>query len=94
VWKFPPALSSPPGDGPQRADIRRRLTRCRGERIAEPWRVTTLVWRALCAALLPIALRDVARVLDRYLAHLARGRSGARERSAAVFLRHLTPDRS
>jgi len=47
------------------------------------------VWRTLCAALLPIALRDVPRALERFLEHLSRRREGCRERRAAVFYRNL-----
>jgi hypothetical protein len=49
----------------------------------------TLVWRALCAALLPIALRDLPRALERFLAHLSRCGSRSRERRAVVFYRNL-----
>lgn len=49
----------------------------------------TFVWRAICAALLPIALADVPRALDRFLEHLSRQRAGFRERRAAVFYRNL-----
>jgi len=50
------------------------------------------VWRTLCAALLPIALRDVPRALERFLEHLSRRREGFRERRAAIFYRHLQGD--
>ena len=49
----------------------------------------TFVWRTLCAALLPIALRDVPRALARFLEHLARRSDGFRERRAAAFYRNL-----
>ena len=45
----------------------------------EPWRVMVFVWQAVTAALLPIALRDVPRLLGPFLAHLARDRSRCRE---------------
>jgi len=49
----------------------------------------TFVWRTLCAALLPIALRDVPCALERFLEHLSRRSSGRRERRAAIFYRNL-----
>jgi hypothetical protein len=52
----------------------------------------TFVWRTLCAALLPIALRDVPRALLRFLQHLGRRREGFRERRAAIFYRNLQAD--
>jgi len=48
-----------------------------------------LTWRALCAALLPISLRDIPRALDRFLQHLCRYAEGIRERRAARFYRNL-----
>ncbi len=57
--------------------------------MAEPWRVMTMVWGSLCAALLPIALRDVPTALHRFLEHLARPNETRRLRRAAVFLRKL-----
>jgi hypothetical protein len=57
--------------------------------VAEPWRVMTLVWQGIRAALLPISLRDIPRLLQRFLEHLGRRRDGPRERRAAVFHRHL-----
>jgi hypothetical protein len=49
----------------------------------------TFAWRATCAALLPIALADVPRALDRFLTHLSRQCAGFRERRAAIFYRNL-----
>jgi len=49
----------------------------------------TMVWSSLCAALLPIALRNVPAALDRFLEHLSRSNDKCRERRAAVFLRNL-----
>ena len=49
----------------------------------------TLVWRGICAALLPIALRDMPHALTRFLEHLARDNSRCRERRAAAFYRKL-----
>jgi hypothetical protein len=48
-----------------------------------------LTWRALCAALLPIALREIPHALHRFLDHLSRHSEGNRERRAAQFYRHL-----
>lgn len=49
----------------------------------------TFVWQALKAALLPISLRDVPRLMARFLEHLQRGNVRCRERRAAAFVRHL-----
>jgi len=52
----------------------------------------TFVWQALCAALLPVDLADIPRVLDRFLNHLARWGTGPRKRRAAIFYRNLQAD--
>jgi hypothetical protein len=52
----------------------------------------TLVWQSLCAALLPISLREIPTALEHYLQHLGRCSDGGRERRAAVFLRNLQHD--
>jgi hypothetical protein len=57
--------------------------------VTEPWRVMTFVWQTLMAALLPISLRDVPRLLARFLEHLARSATKCRERQVAAFVRHL-----
>lgn len=49
----------------------------------------TLVWRGICAALLPLALRDMPSALGRFLEHLARDGQKCRERRAAAFYRKL-----
>jgi len=49
----------------------------------------TFIWQTLKAALLPISLRDVPRLLARFLEHLQRGNERCRERQAAAFNRHL-----
>jgi hypothetical protein len=52
----------------------------------------TLLWQSISAALLPIALRDVPKALERFLEHLQRHRSRHRERAAVLFNRHLRED--
>jgi hypothetical protein len=49
----------------------------------------TFVWQTLKAAFLPISLRDVPRLLGRFVEHLQRRSDGCRERHAALFNRHL-----
>lgn len=49
----------------------------------------TFIWQALKAALLPIFLRDIPRLLEKFLEHLQRGNERCRERRAALFTRHL-----
>lgn len=51
-----------------------------------------LVWQALCAALMPIKLRDVPKALERYLQHLGRCSDGVRVRRAAAFMQNLRQD--
>jgi hypothetical protein len=57
--------------------------------VQEPWRVMTLLWQAIRAALLPISLRDIPRLLEGFLEHLGRRSDGTRERRAAVFYCHV-----
>lgn len=78
----PPVNSAP-------ASLRKRLAGLRDKAVAEPWRVMTFIWQTLKAALLPISLRDVPRLLARFLEHLQRGNERCRERQAAAFNRHL-----
>lgn len=52
----------------------------------------TFVWQALCAALLPVDLADIPRVLDRFLDHLERWSPGPRMRRADTFYRNLQAD--
>jgi len=49
----------------------------------------TLIWQAIKAAFLPIALRDVPALLGRFLEHLQRRSDGNRERRAILFKRHI-----
>jgi hypothetical protein len=49
----------------------------------------TLLWQAIRAALLPISLRDIPRLLEGFLEHLGRRSDGTRERRAAVFYCHV-----
>ena len=53
---------------------------------SQPWRVMKLVWSALLAALLPLRLRDLPLVLDRYLQHLGRANERTRQRRIDAFL--------
>ena len=48
-----------------------------------------MCWMILCAALLPIALKDIPKRLDRFLEHLQRGAKRRRLRSADTFLNLL-----
>lgn len=52
----------------------------------------TVVWQAICAALLPFELAGIKLVLERFLAYLARWSNGNRERRAAIFYRNLQAD--
>jgi len=93
MCKFPPARTAAQPEQLDHARQQRRLQRQLGrvheQRVAEPWRVMTWVWRTICAALIPIALREVPRALERFLLHLARQRTGYRERRVAAFYRSL-----
>ena len=86
------AAPSDPAQGDSPKSLHRKLKALQPKAIAEPWRVMTLVWRGICAALLPIALRDIPSALDRFLQHLARDKQKCRERRAAVFYRNLQGD--
>jgi hypothetical protein len=50
------------------------------------WRVTVLTWKALCAALFPVALRDIPAAVARYIEHLGRTRETKRPRSKEKFM--------
>jgi len=53
--------------------------------VTEIWRVTVFVWKTMCAALLPIALRHVAAALPRFLDHLGRSNEQCRKRRIDTF---------
>jgi hypothetical protein len=61
----------------------RRLAPCI---VAEMWRVTVLVHRAIRAALFPIALPDLPRVLSAFLEHIARRNEKKRLKQIMLFL--------
>jgi hypothetical protein len=48
-----------------------------------------LLWQCLCAALLPIGIRDIPFAIDRYIQHLGRCETESRERQADAFHRHF-----
>lgn len=55
--------------------------------------MSKLVWQALRAALLPVRLRDIPAVLDRFLEHLGRTNDNRKRRRAVeVFLNLLGDD--
>jgi DDE family transposase len=66
----PPAIAAPPSTSPSK--VRDTLHQLRHEIVGEMWRVMIFVYQALCAALNPIALRDVPRAVAAYLEHLSR----------------------
>lgn len=81
----------PSGKSRSRAERRTRqeLETSHDATVREVWRVTVLLWSALIAALLPLALRDVPESLPEFVAHLGRGNEKVRERRADAFKRHL-----
>jgi hypothetical protein len=48
-----------------------------------------LLWQCLCAALLPIGIRDIPFAIERYIQHLGRCEGESRERQADAFRRHF-----
>ena len=52
----------------------------------------TLLWQCLCAALLPIGIRDIPNALEHYAQHLDCCDSKSRERQAAAFKRRIFDD--
>jgi len=62
---FPPVL--------QHASARKQR-KLRTEIRREVWRLTAIAWKAFCAALLPVRLADLPRILSKLLAHLAKYR--------------------
>jgi hypothetical protein len=61
------------------------------EIVGEMWRVMVFVYQALCAALNPLALRDVPRVLSAYLEHLARRNEQTQFKQIELLLFELNP---
>ena len=55
----------------------------------EAWRVMVLVWQAVCAALIPIKLRQIPEALDLYLEHLGRSNKHSRGRQIPIFVEQL-----
>ena len=53
--------------------------------VAEPWYVAKLVWRLVCAALLPVALDNLPAVLRHFVDHIGRANErGTRPRQRDV----------
>ncbi len=84
----------PSGKLPSRAErrTRERLGAMHAASVREVWRVSVLLWGALIAALLPMALRQVPGALPGFLEHLGRGKEKVRERKADAFVRHLADE--
>jgi hypothetical protein len=53
------------------------------------WRVMVLVYQTIRAALLPLSPRDLPRVLNAYLQHLARSNQKSRPKQIELFLQKL-----
>jgi hypothetical protein len=66
-----PAALSPPSPPPHQGEP------SRAPAVAEPWYVTKLVWRAVCNALLPLALHDLPNVLPGFIQHIRRANERA-----------------
>jgi hypothetical protein len=55
----------------------------------QQWRVTTLMWQLLCAALLPIRVGDISDALERFIQYLGGYAGKSRERQIAAFTRTI-----
>ncbi len=69
--------------------VRAALTRSRDRIVAEPWRLMTIVWQSVAAALIPIAVRQLPAALLAFLEHLQRQTRTKRPRRTALFQAHL-----
>jgi Transposase DDE domain len=84
-----PPQCSVPSTSPSK--VRDTLHQLRHEIVAETWRVMVFVYQALCAALNPIALRDVPRAVGAYLEHLSRRNEQTRPKQIEQLLLELVP---
>lgn len=55
----------------------------------EIWRITAIGWKLFCAALLPLALRELPTALDRLLAYFGRYRKRRRQRAVETWKARL-----
>lgn len=82
----PPGTKSPPSATlPEKIPALRRYT----------WSLTTMVWKVLCAALLPLGLAEISTLLPKIAEHLARydphrNRESALERCRRRWAEDLT----
>ena len=53
------------------------------------WRLTTLMWQLLCAALLPIRVGEISEALQRFIQYLKAYGDKSYERQIAVFTRSI-----
>lgn len=89
MWLSPPAEQTP-GSAKDLARARRKLRELGPEVARQSWRVTKLLWQTMLAALLPLRLRDIPGLLERFLEHLGRTNDNRnRERSVDRFRRLL-----
>jgi hypothetical protein len=85
----PPESAAQPSTSPSK--VRDALRLLQHEIVAEMWRVMVFVHQALCAALNPIALRDVPRAVSAYVEHLSRRNEQTRPKQIERFLLELVP---
>jgi Transposase DDE domain len=85
----PPGSAAPPSTSP--SNVRDALHLLQHEIVGEMWRVMVFVYQALCAALNPIALRDVPRAVSAYLEHLSRRNERTRPKQIERLLLELVP---
>jgi Transposase DDE domain len=57
--------------------------------VAEPWYVAQLVWDVVCSALLPVALHDISRILERLVEHIRRANERQRRPRQLDVIRRL-----
>jgi hypothetical protein len=91
---LPPAPPSKPSRGappsqPSVSNVREVLRGLMPKIVCEMWRVMSLVYAALHAALFPIRLRDVPEVMSAFLEHLARENGKKRPKQIAQFLEQI-----
>jgi hypothetical protein len=77
---------------PSPGEVRDKLRRLVPRVVTEMWRVMVLVYQAIHAALLPIALPDLPDLLDVFLEHIGRRNEKKRPKQTELFLKEVRPE--
>ena len=72
--------------------IREKLRRITPQVVVQMWRVMVLVYEAIHAALLPLALPDLPGVIDVFLEHIGRRNEKKRPKQTELLLKEVQPE--